>query len=304
MSDNRLKIAVPAQILDEDIRTAAVKARQLGVEGLEIPAYTARMRLPDLSATGRREFRHIIAAQQRELAALHVDCGPRGLGPGADVDRVINGVDKAMEITRSLGAAVLTVEVGPLPEPPRITPPKPRVTQDMAGLIIIPSLDSKPAEDPTPPPAKADPVALAQVDDALAELGRRADRYGIAVALHSDLSSHAALNRAISAAACPWFGIDLDPACVLRDEWAIDEVLSRLGPLVRHVRARDAVRGADRRTRPAVPGQGDVNWPELMALLDEAGYHGWFTVDPTELPDRVAAVRAGVERLRQATASK
>jgi sugar phosphate isomerase/epimerase len=301
MGERRLKIAVPTQVLDEDVRAAAVRARQLGVEGLEVPAYTGRIRLPDLSATGRREFRHVLAGQKQELAAVHVDCGPRGLGPGADVDRVINGVDRAMEVARGLGAGLVTVEVGPLPEPVRKERSKPKVTQEMAGLILIPSLDATPAEDEVASPAnKVDPAAIAQVDGALAELGRRADRYGVAVAFHSDLSSYAALDRALAAAACPWFGVDLDPAGVLRDEWAIDEVLSRLGALVRHVRARDAVRGADRRTRPAVVGQGNVDWAELTALLDEAGYHGWVTIDPTELPDRAGAVRAGVERVRVA----
>src|SRR5262249_30896312 len=157
------------------------------------PAYTARMRLPDLSATGRREFRHVLAGQQRELVAVHVDCGPRGLGPGADVDRGINGVDRAVGGARGVGAAGVAVEGGPRTESARDAKPKPKVTQEMAGLILIPSLESKSTEEPVLPAVKADPIVAAQVDSAMAELGRRADRYGVAVAFHSDLSSYAAL---------------------------------------------------------------------------------------------------------------
>jgi sugar phosphate isomerase/epimerase len=299
MAERTLKLAIPAQILDDDARAAAVKARQLGIDGLEFPAYTPRMRLPDLSATGRREFRHVLSAQQRQLAAVRVDCGPKGLGPGADVDRVLNGIDKALDVARGLGATVLTLEVGPLPEPPREAKPKPKVTPDMAGLIILPAPAAQAAAEPAPAPVKVDPAFVAQVDAALVELGRRADRYGLPIAFHSDLASFAAIERALRSSACPWFGVDLDPATALRDEWPLDEILSRLGSLVRHVRARDAVKGASHRTRPAAVGQGDVNWRELLTLLDEAGYHGWITLDPTDLPDRLAAARAGVEHLRK-----
>lgn len=298
MSETKLKLAIPARILDEDLRVAAQRSRQLDVQGIEFAAYSPSHRLPDLSATGRREFRHLLAAQQRELAAVHVDCGPKGLGPGADVDRVLNGVDRALEAARALGASVLTLEVGPLPEPARPTQPKPKVTQEMAGLIILPTFAPK-EDGPAQPAQEPDPGQTAQVDDALRELGRRADRYGVPVAFHSDLSSHAAIERALHTAGCPWFGLDLDPAATLRDDWEMDEILSRLGTMVRHVRARDAIKGTHRRTRPAVIGQGNVNWPEILTLLDDAGYHGWLTIDPIDLPDRFTAAAAGIDHLRK-----
>ena len=130
------------------------------------------------------------------------------------------------------------------------------------------------------------------VHAALAERGRRADRYGTTVAFRSDLASFAALERALSRAACPWFGVDLDPVAVLRDEWPLDEIFSRLGPLIRHVRGRDATRGGGGRTMPAVIGQGTTNWGELRAALDGAGYSGWITIDSLEHPDRRAAAVA------------
>jgi sugar phosphate isomerase/epimerase len=106
--------------------------------------------------------------------------------------------------------------------------------------------------------------------------------------MRSELASFAALERALRAANCPWFGVDLDPVAVLRDRWDADEVFGRLGPLVRHVRGRDAVVGHDKRTKPAAIGQGSTPWEQILALLDEAGYNGWLTVDPLELPDRIA----------------
>src|SRR5205814_2420873 len=134
---------------------------------------------------------------------------------------------------------------------------------------------------------------VATVDGALAEIGQRADRYGLMVAFRSDLSGFAALERALRRADCPMFGVDLCPVAMLRDEWEMDQIFSRVGMLIRHVRARDAVRGEAHRTQAAVIGRGNVNWGELLARLDEVGYHSWVTLDPIDLPDRTGAAVAG-----------
>ena len=113
--------------------------------------------------------------------------------------------------------------------------------------------------------------------------------------MRSELSSLAALARTLAAARCPWFGVDLDPVSVLRDHWDLDQTFSAIGPLVRHVRGRDAVAGADRRTKPTPVGRGDTKWDHLLSNLDGADYHGWITVDPSDLPDRPAAATAGLK---------
>jgi len=77
----------------------------------------------------------------------------------------------------------------------------------------------------------------------------------------------------------------------------VDEIFSRLGKLIRHVRARDAVLGADKRTKPAPIGQGSTDWPALLARLDAAGYSGWLTIDPIDLPDRSGAALAAQKNL-------
>src|SRR5207249_11402677 len=115
------------------------------------------------------------------------------------------------------------------------------------------------------------------------------------------LSSFAALERAIRAAACPWFGVDLDPAGIVQDEWLADEVFARLGGLIRHVRGRDAIKGSGQRTQPAIVGEGNVDWSEMGQLLDDAGYQGWVTLDPMEVADRAAGIARGLKRLRMIT---
>jgi sugar phosphate isomerase/epimerase len=132
----------------------------------------------------------------------------------------------------------------------------------------------------------------------LGEAGARADRYGVMLAFRSDLSSFAAIHAALQRVRCPWFGIDLDPVAMLRDDWHPDEIFSRLGPLIRHVRGKDATKGSHRRTKPAPIGRGDTDWLQFLASLDAADYSGWITVDPVDLPDRAAAATSGLAHLR------
>ncbi|HZL36106.1 MAG TPA: TIM barrel protein [Tepidisphaeraceae bacterium] len=296
MTSRTIQIAAAASALNPDPRQAPRVARAMGFAGIEFDAHSPSFDIPALSGSGRREFLRMISSQDLKLAGLRADLGPKGFGIGADIDRLLSRFDEVLESAASLACPLVYVDLGPLPAPGRQERPRPAVTQTQAGLILLPNVPSVPRAAPidSPPP---DPAFVAQVDCAMAELGHRADRYSVIVAFSSDLASLAALDRAVVAASCPWFGIDLDPSSILRDEWSVDEVFSRLGQLVRHVRGRDAVAGGDRRARPAVIGAGSTDWPVLLACLDSIGNQGWLTVDPSELADRSAAAEAGLKWL-------
>jgi sugar phosphate isomerase/epimerase len=139
-----------------------------------------------------------------------------------------------------------------------------------------------------PPPA----------DAALLELARRADRHGVILALRGELVSFSDLEKSAKTGDCPWFGIDFDPVAALRDEWSSDEIFSRMGQLIRHVRARDAILGSEKRTKPVVIGTGSLDWRKLLADLEGAGFRGWVTIDPVELPQPRAAAQSGAAAWR------
>jgi sugar phosphate isomerase/epimerase len=288
------KIGITLAALGSELREAPAKARSLGFDGILIEAAVSGIDLTTLSSTGRREVRHLFAAQGRELIGLNVRLGKAGLTPSADLDAAIDRLERVFHTAAELQARLVCVDLGPLPEPQRTAKPKPPVNPQAAGLIIIPEPPPPEPEVQTPPP---DPAMVASVDGALVEIGARADRYSVAVAMKSDLASFAALERALGAARCPWFGVDFDPAAALADRWSMDETLSTLGPLIRHVRGRDGVRGTDHRVRPVVVA-GDVGWEALLADLDAAAYAGWITIDPQELTDRLAAAVAGRDLVR------
>ena len=256
------------------------------------------MDVTSLSGSGRREFRGVLASQDERLIGLRAEIGPAGIGLGADVDRAISQLDTVMEAAAGLAAPLVCVDLGPLPAAPQVERETPAVTPLQAGLILLPESAAKPPPAPKPAEPPPDPAFADQVNAALTELGHHADRYSVVLAFRSDLSSFASLEQALRRAACPWFGVDFDPVALLKDEWEPDEFFSRLGPLARHVRARDAVGGAGRRTKPAVVGQGSVPWETLLGNLDQGGYQGWMTIDPMELTDRAGAAVAGLKYLR------
>jgi sugar phosphate isomerase/epimerase len=245
-----------------------------------------------------------LRGQDQQLVGLRIELGKQGFGPGADVDFLLARLDKVLESAAALGSVIVCVDLGPLPPPP----PRPKtarsITPDQAGAILLPgSLLAIPAPESTTLeriPPKVDPTFVAQVDAAMAELGAIADRYSSTLAFASELASFAALAEILRKANCQWFGVDLDPSAALRDDWDLDEIFAVLGPQVRHVRGRDAIGTLENtRTQPVVIGNGQIPWPTVLHNLDAAGYHGWITIDPIGLTDRVAGAAEGIKYLRQ-----
>jgi sugar phosphate isomerase/epimerase len=290
------KFAVLSTTLDADPRIAANAAQRLGFDGIQLPHRTPQLDLADLSASGRREIIALFRGHRLEIASLRIDLGKHGLGPAADLDATLDSLQIVLKTAADLSCRLVCIDLGPLPAPAADAPSKPAIDPAHIGLIILPESSAPPVA--TAPARPFDAVFAASVDSALAELGLRADRFGVMLAFRSELAGFDALDRALRAAGCPWFGIDLDPVSILRDDWPAEEIFSRLGGSIRHVRARDAIRGADHRTKSAVIGDGSTDWPALGRMLDDSGFTGWIALDTLELPDRQRATQAGLRFLK------
>src|ERR671916_1719777 len=124
MAMEGLKLAVAASALGDDPRQSPKRAQGLGFSGIAFSAYSNTINLPDLSSSGRREFRHLLTSQNQQLAGVWVDLGPRGFSPGADIDRLLDRLDKVLETAKGLAAPVVSLDLGPLPPAPRVAAPK------------------------------------------------------------------------------------------------------------------------------------------------------------------------------------
>src|SRR5438067_2224555 len=67
------RIDVTAASLTNDARRAAALARKLGFSGLQFAGYSSGLNVPDLSASGRREFRNMIFGENVRLIGLTAD---------------------------------------------------------------------------------------------------------------------------------------------------------------------------------------------------------------------------------------
>lgn len=264
---------------------------------MQLDAASRMIDLADLSSSARREIRHLFSTADLQLTSIRLEYGASGLGVGTDVDRLLDRTDAILNAAAELVVPVVCVDLGRLPPVQRASRPRPKVTPEMAGLIILPQSDKIEEPEPEPVTTRIDPAIISHWQAALGQLGEMADRYGIMVALSSSLSSFASLAGLLKQVDCPWFGIDLDPSMLTKDEWSLDETFDALGPLVRHVRARDAIKGEDRRTKPAVIGRGDVPWRDVLGNLDGSGFSGAITIDPSELQDPHASAIAGLKQL-------
>lgn len=293
---SRVVFSVWGPAFGNDLREVVRQARQYGFSGIQLDATSRMIDLSDLSSSAIREIRHLFSTHQLQLCSVRLEYGPSGLGPEADVDQCLDKTDMILNRASELGSAVVCLDLGRLPPVQRTVLPKPRITPDMAGLILVPEI-STPAPEPEVP-TRVDPSLLSHWQSALGQLGEMADRYGMVLGLSSSLSSFASLAGLLKEMDCPWFGVDLDPSLVLKDSWSSDDVFDALGPQIRHVRARDVVIGEDRRTQPAVLGRGDVKWREVLSALDESGYSGALTIDPSQLSDPGSSAVTGLTQLR------
>jgi len=298
MPSSTRRIGLLASTFSADLRQVALSSRLMGANGLLFDAFAGPLHLTKLSATGRREVRQILAGQDQAMVGLQADIGGIGLNIGADVDRIVAQFKQMLETAAGLVSPLVCVDIGPLPEPAIIKKPRPDITPAMAGRILLADLNlSTPvADEPLGPPP--DPRFVAQVHDALVAVGALADRYNVVVAWRSGLSSFAALHDALHRVACPWFGIDLDPTCLQDDTRPADQIFTSVGPLIRHVRVRDALKGSTGRSKPAPIGKGNVPWQTFMQNLNDADYAGWLTVDATDQPTRPESAEKAITFLK------
>jgi sugar phosphate isomerase/epimerase len=95
-------------------------------------------------------------------------------------------------------------------------------------------------------------------------------------------------------------GVNLDPANLLTHGFPPFEAVRALNRRIVHVHAKDARRGGASRAAREVPvGAGDIDWLELLGLLEEIEYRGWLTIERESGDRRAADVAAGVAFLRR-----
>jgi sugar phosphate isomerase/epimerase len=257
---SRLKLGVRVESFGLPLRRALQEAQRLGVAGVQVDA-VGDLAPNTLSQTGRREFRNLLRAHNLELSALGCPLR-RGLDAPENQEARIAHVKQALSLSFELGPRITVVQAGRLPDP--------------------------------------DGPAAGRMTEALLALGHHGDRVGAVLALETGLESGQDMARFLARLDTGSLGANIDPANLLLNGFDLLESTRALHGRIKYAHARDARPAGASRTAQEVPlGHGDIDWMQVLALLEEVGYRGWLVVERETGDTRVADVAAGVDFLRR-----
>jgi sugar phosphate isomerase/epimerase len=257
----RLKLGVCLDCLGLPMRRALAETERMGVTGVQVDA-AGDLSPKALSQTGRREFLHLLRAHNLELAAL--GCPLRhGLDEPQEQEARIEHVKRVMSLSFDLGARLVTIQAGHVPE-----------------------------EDDSPRARLMTEACLA--------LGQHGDRTGTVLALETGLEPGSVLRKFLDRFDTGSLGVDLDPANLLLGGFDLYESVRALQGNVVFAQAKDARRAGASRSVQEVPlGHGDIEWLDYLGLLEEIDYRGWLVVRRDSGERRLADVAAGVQFLKR-----
>ncbi len=258
---NRLEIGIRLESLGLPLRRALAEAARLNVSGVQVDAIGDLS--PDaLGETGRREFRRLLRTHNLELTALGCPLR-RGLDVVENQQPRLEHVQKVMSLSYDLGPRIVVVAAGAVPD------------------------------------EKNDP-RIGVLTESLQTLARHGDRIGATLALETGREEGSVLAAFLDRFDSGSLGVQLDPANFLIHEIDLYAAVQALGRRIVHSRANDARQvGANRSAQEVPLGHGDIDWLQLLGVLEEIEYRGWMVVGRDTGENRLAEVAAGVAFLRR-----
>lgn len=260
---SRLRIAIPTQLFGEDLRQSILAAAEARADGIHMDA-RSEVKASALSETGRRQLLHYLKEVELRVASLGFPTRRSYYEP-EQLDARVQATKAAMELANQLRAPILTVRIGRIPDDP---------ASDQYAI-------------------------LTQV---LNDLARHGNRVGTTLAVTPSRDSSEQLSQLIADVTDGPMGIDFDPASFVMSGQSPSEAFRAIHDHVVHVRARDAVRDMNGDAQEVVLGRGEVEWDELLALIDEAEFQSWITVDRTTGDDRSGDAVRAIQYLRNVAA--
>jgi sugar phosphate isomerase/epimerase len=241
-----LPLAIAIRCLSRPLKPSILLAAQLGAGGVQLDVRN-ELKPDDLSATGRRELLHRLEEMRLSIASLDFPLR-RGLFDPDRLDARIAALKQAMDFASLLRCRVVTVRLGRLP------------ASDAGGNDL--------------------PLTV------LNDLAAHGNHVGVTLTVGPGGESPARILEVLSQISAGAVGVNFDPASVVSVGGSPTDVAAEWGMLLSHVMVRDATRDGDGTATEVPVGRGEVAWQELLAVLYELDYRGWFCVDRTQGEDR------------------
>lgn len=251
----RQRIAIATAAFDQPLRTAIKTASKVGGQGLHLNART-EVRPTEYSETGLRQLLHEIRESGLSVASLAFPTR-RSFYDQDQLEARVAAAKIAMEFTRKLNAKVLTLRVGTIPDP----------DSNEYRLLV----------------------------DVLNELARHGNHVGTTLSITPTREQPEKLLQLVESVVEGHVNIDFDPARFAMAGIKASDAFSQLHKQVGHIRIRDGVRDIDGGGMEVPVGRGDVDWDELLAMIEQSGYGGWSTVERTTGDDRILDTHQAVQ---------
>jgi len=251
-----LKIAAQIGCFAQSIKKALHTAAGLGCEGVQIDA-RSELQPAELSDTGLRQLRKILADLNLRVSSVAFPTR-RGYSSPADLQQRLEATRAAMQLASRLGAGILVGNLGPLPAAAG--------TDGSHGDSAHPSSN-----------AGSDERAL--LTDAVQSLATFGDRVGVRLVVQS-AAPPLELTDWIATLPEGTLALDFHPARLIAQGETPAEFVATAGRHIAHVHAVDGVYDlASGQGVEVELGRGTADFPELLGLLEECGYHDWLTIE-------------------------
>jgi L-ribulose-5-phosphate 3-epimerase len=148
-----------------------------------------------------------------------------------------------------------------------------------------------------------DPAQARRLRDRLVELADAAGQRGLVLLMETGQETAAGLRRFLEEASHPALGVNFDPAnMILYDKGDPVEAVRALGPWIKHIHVKDAVRTRQPGTWGSeVPwGEGEVGTEAFLRVLREVGFAGALAIEREAGDNRLGDIQLAAERLAKA----
>jgi sugar phosphate isomerase/epimerase len=255
-----IHVAVATRSFHQPIKRAVQTAREIGVQGIQLDARN-ELKPADLSETGRRQFLHLLEEHGLAVASVTFPLS-RSLYDPAGLEGRLDALKATMQFAYQLRAKVVTARVGRIP-------------------------------------AEAESADYRTLWEVASDLAQHGNRVGVILAVTPMNDPPAALAAFLKSVTAGPIGFHLDPAALVMGGQDPVEAARGLYDLIAHVQIRDAVRDMDGAGSEVPVGRGEVDWDELLALLEEARYQQWLTVERTQGDDKIGDAARAVQFLKR-----
>jgi sugar phosphate isomerase/epimerase len=250
----RIKLGISLKSLPWPLRRSLAEAHRVAARGVELTA-AGDLSPQTLSQTGRREVRHLLRSYDLEASAVFCPLR-RGLDVAENQQPRIEFIKEVMGLAFDLGPRLVIIQAGKVPE-------------------------------------NDDDPRLPLFRDALEALTRHGDRAGTTVALDTGLEAGAALRAFIERFDSGSLAANYNPANLLIAGHDPYDAARALAGRIANVHAEDARTITSNRLHRVPLGHGDIDWLQLLATLEEIGYHAYVTATGED----AAKLGAGVQFL-------